>query len=73
MAGEFRVESSFPRKFAANPIGAELRVILSLTPSRLPMRPGQHRPAGEFVGRTYFLNICSDRASYLAMGGISRT
>ena len=39
------MESSFPREFAADPIGAELsmRVILSLTPRRPPMRPQGYR------------------------------
>jgi hypothetical protein len=40
MAGEFRVEGSCPRDFAANPIVAELsmRIILDLIPREPPMR-----------------------------------
>jgi hypothetical protein len=68
------VESSFPRRFAANPIGTELSWELpGSDPRRPPMRPGLHRSAGKFVGRIYFLNFCSDRASSLAMGGTSQT
>jgi hypothetical protein len=54
------VENTFPREFAANPIGAELsmRAVLGLTPRRPSMRPGLHCPAG---------------ASNLAMGAISGT
>jgi hypothetical protein len=60
MAGEFRVESSFPREFAANPIDAELsmRVILGLTPCllklkvlRLPLHR-DHEPIGTPCARS---------------------
>jgi hypothetical protein len=73
MAGEFRVESNFPREFAANPTGAELSnaSYSEADPTSTSHATGSYRRAGDFVGRTYFLNIRSDRAFEPGLGGIT--